>query len=138
MGNKESPWPPLKGLRPSAPSLPCHSLRHKQKQTVISARTLKFRKQSIFGVLTPTHPDLPASVCQHACISVMPFPRMLALESKNFDKEVDRGNWSCRSMIISSGTLRRALQMALGWQSRGSKWSRSFPVFQPSSFSLPS
>ena len=26
----------------------------------------------------PTHPDLPASVCQHACISVVPFPRMLA------------------------------------------------------------
>ena len=25
----------------------------------------------------PTHPDLPASVCQHACISVVPFPRML-------------------------------------------------------------
>ena len=27
----------------------------------------------------PTHPDLPASVCQHACISVVPFPRMLGV-----------------------------------------------------------
>ena len=30
----------------------------------------------------PTHPDLPASVCQHACISVVPFPRMLATRGR--------------------------------------------------------
>ena len=35
----------------------------------------------------PTHPDLPASVCQHACISVVPFPRMLGGTDGGFKKK---------------------------------------------------
>ena len=67
LGSKHSSWPPLKGLRPSIPSLPCHFLWLKQKQTAISARILGFPfrfaenrivegsspgKQSNFEVLT--------------------------------------------------------------------------------------
>ena len=57
LDGKQSSWPPLKGLRPSAPSLPCLFPRHKQKTNsnfgeVLSTRstlTERSNKNRMFG-----------------------------------------------------------------------------------------